>query len=150
MKTIILLFATCALCLSILSAKGVISNAGGKLTLMVEFGNGRDCTGWGICGVDILYMSDNITKAMGGIAGRLQISESERYFELAFSRDDLVKYQPEKLVFVDGRSEITIDDGFVFSKEVQDELDAEKPLEIKPGTYPLKFIDGLFTIKFPY
>lgn len=151
MKTIILLFATCIFCLSIISAESfTYPDDGGRLTVTIEFGSGRDCTGWGICDLDVLYMSEGYARSFGGLGGRLQVNESDGYFELAFSKDDLAKYQPDKLVLVDGKSEVTFDEGFVFSMEVQDNLDAEKPLEIKPGTYPLKFIDGLFTIKFPY
>jgi len=150
MKQFILICAACLWGFSNVVAVPVIPpEGGGSLSVRFYFGNGRDCDGWGICDVDVMYVSD--PKILGGLGGgRLQINPTNNYFELTFSRDDVVKYQPEKMGFLDGKSEVSFETGYVFPEEVRKGLEAERDLIITPGSYPLHFADGLFTIKFPY
>lgn len=152
MKQLIFIYAVSILCISMLTARQKLPPDDGiKVRIVVEFGDGRTCEGWGICDVDfIITSSTDFYDRLGGIVGNVSITPDNKHLELAFTRDDLLKYQPEKLALVDGRSEVTFVEGYVFPKEVQEELNAEREVEIKPGTYPLTFIDGLFTIKFPY
>jgi hypothetical protein len=150
MKQFILI---CAACLwgfsSVLAVPTTPPDGGGRLNVRFYIGHGRDCVSWGICDIEIMYMSD--PSILGGLGvGGLQISPDKRYFELSFSRDDVEKYQPEKMVFLDGKSEVTFETGYVFSEEVRKGLEADRDLIITPGSYPLRFVDGLFTIKFPY
>lgn len=152
MKQFILICAACLLGFSNLLAKPITPpDGGGRLSVLLYLGHGRQCEGWGICDMDIVYISDVSVFGGGpGFGGRLQISPDNSHIELTFSRDDVIKYQPEKMVFLDGKSEVTFEEGFVFSDEVREGLEADKDLRINPGSYPLSFVDGLFTIKIPY
>jgi len=150
MKQFILICAACLLGFSNALARPVTPpDGGGRLSVLLYIGHGRHCEGWGICDIEVLYVSDG--SILGGAAGgRLQITPDNRYVELTFSKEDVMKYQPEKMVFLDGKSEVTFETGYVFSEEVREGLDADRDLKINPGSYPLRFVDGLFTIKFPY
>jgi len=130
---------------------------GGSVSINFQFGNGSTCSGMGICRFGLLfnsggpnlgaYPSGNVSP--GGMMGNIRLNNLDSGFELQFSKDEIVKNQPDKLVFLDGKSAVTFTERFQIPNEVREALEANQDLVIKPGTYPLTFIDGIFTIKFP-
>lgn len=150
MKQFILIFMLGIFCLN--TSYGNIwipPDDGIKVRIILELGSGRDCDGWGICDSQFVIYSDGF-RGGGALLGSVSVSPDNNYFELTFSRDDLVKYQPDKLGFLADKSVVTFDEQYVFPSEVREAAEAEKDLVIKPGTYPLSFVEGLFTIKIPY
>lgn len=125
---------------------------GGSVSINLQFGHSLACTGWGICNVVLAYSSSGILEGPypRGMKGNIILNTLDSGFELQFSKNELMKNQPDKLEFLDGKSEVTFTERFQISDEVREALEAKQDLVIKPGTYPLTFIDGIFTIKIPY
>jgi hypothetical protein len=127
---------------------------GSKLSLAIEFGNGPQCSGWGICHLGMIIgigTRGGTGGAMGfGFTGHIQLNNTNSGFDLDFSKDDLLKYQADKLIYLDGKTNVTFSETFQLSNDIRDALGAGQDLIIRPGTYPLTFIDGIFTIKLPY
>ncbi len=119
-----------------------------KIFFIFEIGKKPSCIEWSICDVGVFFSSWGALG--GGLMGGLLVDKNKGFFELDFSRDDLIKYQPEKLALIDGRTSITFDEPYVFPKEIQKALGAEKDLLIPKGDYPVVIRDNIYTIKFPY
>jgi hypothetical protein len=123
---------------------------GGSVSISFRVGHGLDCTGWGICYLKLSFSSASGQLGAFPMMGSIKLNNLDNGFELKFSKDELMKNQPDKLGFIDGKSEVTFTQEFQIPNEVREALESKQNLTIKPGTYPLTFIDGIFTIKFPY
>ena len=120
--------------------------------ILVEIGQFPGCYLLGICRITF------INSHPGGLgmpyqdskSDNILLSEELKSFEIQLSRDRLLESQPDKLEYLDGKSSVTFTQGYDIPVEVESALNASRDLMIRPGTYPLTFIDGIFTIKFPY
>ncbi|HUR31533.1 MAG TPA: hypothetical protein VMZ69_08860 [Saprospiraceae bacterium] len=119
--------------------------------ILVTIGQWPGCIAFGLCGLVWYREGSNFgVPYADSPTDNILISEDMKNLEIQISRDRLLNSQPEKLDYLDGKSSVTITQSFEIPTEIKTALKAQKDLVIRPGTYPLTFIDGIFTIKFPY
>lgn len=147
MKTIIVVISFILLQLTIAQANVFITpEPPARIRIIVELGQQPFCYMIGICGIRIVPASSHLS----ALGNSLFIGKDQDFFAMELSREEIRNTQPDKLEFLDGKSEITFDKPYTFPDDIKSALGATKDLVIMPGSYPVNFKDGLFTIKFPY
>lgn len=117
---------------------------------IVEIGQFPNCLFLGLCRIIFLGAGPMGTNMTDSPSDNIIISDDLKSFEIQLSKERLVNSQPDKLEYFEGKSTVTFTQGYEFPSEIRSALNASKDLMVRPGTYPLTFVDGIFTIKFPY
>lgn len=68
---------------------------------------------------------------------------------IRLSESNLSKYDPELLKYFTGKSTVTFDDTYDITEEISKATQPQGRVIIRPGTYPLLYQNGVYTITFP-
>lgn len=102
------------------------------------------CPNFGICDFSI---STNYRD--GFINGTLDVNTVDRSMVLSIYEKDILKVQPDKLVFLKGRNSVTLSEDFTLPSEFNRAANISRPMVFKKGEYLLTYKNGMYIIEFP-
>ena len=109
-----------------------------------------DCqSGFGICLITSIYWGENQTGGAGDyVPADITLNERNQLI-VKVKAESLTKYDGgSALPYFRDKSSITIPDPYPLPEETCKALKAKPPLTIKPGSYPVTFDDGIYTVIF--
>jgi len=140
MKTIFLT-ALVALLVAATSFAGIVI----KVTLSIgKKSQPTTCPNFGFCDFSI-----NTSYQDGSVNGTLDVNEERGSMFIAIYEKDILKVQPDKIVYFKGKDSVIFSEDFVLPTEFNIASKVTKPLIIKKGNYPLTFNKGIYYIEFP-
>lgn len=107
-------------------------------------------TGFGFCGIVFnISLEDNLSLGSEMVSAKATVSQNQLY--LTFNEADLKSYQKgASMNYFQGKRTITLDEEYEVPLDVCKALGINKVISIKPGTYPLKYEQGSYTLAFPF
>ena len=122
------------------------SFAGIVITIKVEIGRKSlpNCPAFGLC--DVTF---NISYQEGSVNGTLDVSNERSSMILGINERDILKVQPDKIVYLKDKKSVVFAEDFVMPAEINKAVKSLKPLVIKKGEYPLTYKNGVYFIEFP-
>jgi hypothetical protein len=77
---------------------------------------------------------------------RISLNEKNQLI-LEVKEDELLTYERGgTLPYFKGKEFITLEESYLLPADISRSLGASSPLQIKPGIYPVKFLDGIYTV----
>lgn len=123
------------------------SFAGIVITAKLEIGKKSqpNCPGFGFCSFTI-----SVSYEEGSVNGNLGVDNQTGIMTVGISEADILKVQPDKIIYFKGKNSVTFTEGFTMSAEIKNATKASRNLEIKAGEYPLTYKNGMYYIEIPF
>lgn len=152
-KSIALFFASLVITQGLLAIEPVsTSSPASKFEFIIDLHTPRsNCTKYlGICKIGfcvVIDFSDN-APGSGQIPCSISINRNDELV-IQLSEDNISKYDPGLLKYFEGRTTVSFDDTYDITEEVSKGLQPRGQVVIRPGTYPLSYQNGIYTLVFP-
>ncbi|MFZ4726805.1 MAG: hypothetical protein ACOYMD_15335 [Paludibacter sp.] len=119
------------------------SFAGIVITIKLDIGNKKkNCTGFGLCSIEV-----SATYQDGFVNGTLAADNVAGNMSLGISEKDILKIQPDKIVYFKGKGSVVFAEDYVLPSEFNKAMNVANPIVIKKGEHPLTYKNGFYYIE---